>query len=324
MLVRRKARVPFGGGRSAGRLDGGIARRIVGRIDRRIDRLRLGIAPPDHRQCDVGKEDREKPVELALAEGEGEDAAADRADGGEQLERHPEAQVRHVALEVDRRPPRCSSRSRRSRLTPAASRSGQAEAEGQERHDEDAAAQAQERPEDAGADAGPDHQQPDGHVRPAGGGGRGRSGAAVVTPASGSEVLRRVRQERDVAGPLEGDGQLALVAGAGAGLAARLDLGPLGQVAAEAVDLLVVDLDGLVGAERADLAAAAIAVVVVALLGAGWRGHRWVPVSCRRQNGQVVEVGVVEVVGARRPLAPPAAAGPAGRCPGRRRSVERR
>ena len=71
-----------------------------------------------------------------------------------------------------------------------------------------------------------------------------------------------------MAGALERDRQLALVAGAGAGLAPRLDLGPLGQVAAEAVDLLVVDLDGLVGTERADLAAASVAVVVVALLGA--------------------------------------------------------
>ena len=61
--------------------------------------------------------------------------------------------------------------------------------------------------------------------------------------------------------------------GAGAGLAARLDLGALGEVAAEAVDLLVVDRDRLVGAEGADLPAPAIAVVVVALLRAGghWR-----------------------------------------------------
>ena len=65
--------------------------------------------------------------------------------------------------------------------------------------------------------------------------------------------------------PLEGHGQLALVPGAGAGLPSRLDLGALGQVPAEAVDLLVVDHDRLVGAERADLAAAAIAIEVVAL-----------------------------------------------------------
>ena len=44
---------------------------------------------------------------------------------------------------------------------------------------------------------------------------------------SGAQVLRRVRQQRDVAGALERDGQLALVLGARAGLAARLDLGAL-------------------------------------------------------------------------------------------------
>jgi hypothetical protein len=55
-----------------------------------------------------------------------------------------------------------------------------------------------------------------------------------------AQVLRRVRKERDVPGALEGDCQLALVPGARTGLAARLDLGALGQVAAEAVDLLVV------------------------------------------------------------------------------------
>jgi len=76
-----------------------------------------------------------------------------------------------------------------------------------------------------------------------------------------------------VSGALESDRQLALVAGARAGLASRLDLGPLRQVAAEAVDLLVVDLDGLVGAERADLATASIAVEVVALLGTDGRRH---------------------------------------------------
>ena len=76
-----------------------------------------------------------------------------------------------------------------------------------------------------------------------------------------------------VAGALEGNGQLALVAGAGAGLPSGLDLGPLGEVAAEAVDLLVVDLDGLVGAERTDLAAAPIAVEVVPLLGTDGGRH---------------------------------------------------
>src|SRR3954447_2588055 len=89
------------------------------------------------------------------------------------------------------------------------------------------------------------------------------------SPVSGAEVLGRVREQGHVAGSLQGDRQLALVRGAGPGLAPRLDLRALRQVAAEAVDLLVVDLGGLVGAERADLAAPAIPVVVVALLRAG-------------------------------------------------------
>src|SRR5215210_5175546 len=82
----------------------------------------------------------------------------------------------------------------------------------------------------------------------------------------GAQVLRRVRQERDVSRPLQRHRQLALVAGAGTGLAARLDLRPLGKVAAKAVHFLVVNLNGLVGAERADLPATPVAVVVVALL----------------------------------------------------------
>src|SRR6478736_2507674 len=106
---------------------------------------------------------------------------------------------------------------------------------------------------------------------------------------SGSEVLGCVGQQGDVPGTLEGDRQLALVTGAGAGLAARLDLGALGQVAAEAVDLLVVDLRGLVGAERADLATAAIAIEVIALLGTDRRHGSLVSWSER----EVVEVGVV-------------------------------
>ena len=80
--------------------------------------------------------------------------------------------------------------------------------------------------------------------------------AALKNPGMAPEAAAR---------DLLGDGQLALVPGARAGLPARLDLGALREVAAEAVDLLVVDGDGLVGAERAHLAAAAVAIEVVAL-----------------------------------------------------------
>ena len=89
---------------------------------------------------------------------------------------------------------------------------------------------------------------------------------------------------------LERDGQLTLVAGTRAGLAPWLDLGALGQVAAEAVDLLVIDLDRLVGAEGADLATASIAIEVVALLGSD-RGRHTSGISW--SEGKVVDVGVV-------------------------------
>src|SRR6476660_7643522 len=100
----------------------------------------------------------------------------------------------------------------------------------------------------------------------------GRS-ALLRQRRSGAEMLRCVREQGDVSGALQRDCQLALVPGTGPGLSSRLDLGALRQVAAEAVDLLVIDLDGLVGAEGADLSATSVAVEVVALAGLGGR-HR--------------------------------------------------
>src|SRR3972149_386342 len=86
-------------------------------------------------------------------------------------------------------------------------------------------------------------------------------------------MLGRVREQGDVSSAFERDGQLALVPGTRARLPPRLDLGPLGQEPAAGGDLLVVDLDRLVGAEGAHLAAASIAVEVVSLAGSGG-GHR--------------------------------------------------
>src|SRR5258706_6501251 len=57
----------------------------------------------------------------------------------------------------------------------------------------------------------------------------------------GAEMLRRVRQEGDDPGSLEGDRELALVGCARPRLAAGLDLRPLRQVAPEPVHFLVVD-----------------------------------------------------------------------------------
>src|SRR5687768_15701699 len=65
------------------------------------------------------------------------------------------------------------------------------------------------------------------------------------------------RQERHVPRSFDRGGQRALVPGAGAELAARLDLASLGDVAAQARCVLVVDLTDLVDAESADLASPA-------------------------------------------------------------------
>src|SRR5450759_2811301 len=101
------------------------------------------------------------------------------------------------------------------------------------------------------------------HARPALWGTSRPTGAQVLK--LWASVLRRVRQEGDDAGALECHGQLSLVARARAGLAARLDLGAFRKVAAQPIDFLVVNRNGLVRAERAHLAATAIAVVVVSL-----------------------------------------------------------
>src|SRR5688500_2009858 len=88
-----------------------------------------------------------------------------------------------------------------------------------------------------------------------------------------AQVLGCVRQQRDVTCALERGGQHPLVTSARAGLAARLDLGALAEIAAEAVHLLVVDALGLVDAEVADLAATSIAVVVRRFAAGSWACH---------------------------------------------------
>jgi hypothetical protein len=68
---------------------------------------------------------------------------------------------------------------------------------------------------------------------------------------------RHVRHEREMPGPLDRRRELALVARAVAGDAARHDLSALGDERAEELRVLVVDADRLVGAEAAGTAAAA-------------------------------------------------------------------
>ncbi len=67
-----------------------------------------------------------------------------------------------------------------------------------------------------------------------------------------------------MAGTLDGDRQRALVLGAGTGLAPRLDLAALGNVAADPGDVLVVDIADVVRAEGADLATAKAAAASTA------------------------------------------------------------
>ena len=64
-----------------------------------------------------------------------------------------------------------------------------------------------------------------------------------------------IGQKRHMPRVLQRDGQPTLVLGAGAGLAARLDLGAVGQEAAQPHQVLVVDVVDLVDAELANLAA---------------------------------------------------------------------
>src|SRR5205823_13320783 len=113
-----------------------------------------------------------------------------------------------------------------------------------------------------------------------------------------AEVLRRVRQERDVPGTLERGCQHALVSGAGSRLAARLDLRALGEIAPEAIDLLVVDALGLVDAEVADLATSPIAVVVGSLATGSWARHGFRFLSYWSE-GDVIDVDERLVAGGR-------------------------
>src|SRR5690606_21563687 len=69
-------------------------------------------------------------------------------------------------------------------------------------------------------------------------------------------VVVGVRDQGQETGALDRGGQLALVARLGAGHAARDDLAVLGQVLAQGVEILVIDLLDALGGELAELAAA--------------------------------------------------------------------
>src|SRR4029077_14974044 len=71
-----------------------------------------------------------------------------------------------------------------------------------------------------------------------------------------ADRVRHVRHEGELARPLDGAGDLALMATAGTGDPARADLAPLGDEPPQRARVLVVDLLDLVLAEQAGLAAA--------------------------------------------------------------------
>ena len=133
---------------------------------------------------------------------------------------------------------------------------------------------------------------------------RARTGGPPSTPAVRTPAVKLWSggegQQRDLARALDRDGQAALMARAGAGLAPRLDLAALGDVAPQLVRLLVVDVLDLVDAESADLAAARRR---------GRRHHRH-----RRNGGRSATLGPPEGR-LERTWRPPAAAprGPRGR-----------
>jgi hypothetical protein len=72
-------------------------------------------------------------------------------------------------------------------------------------------------------------------------------------PEDLADLFSRERQERDVPAPLDGNGDLPLVAGAVAGDAAGEDLAALGDEKLQGLEVLVVDERRLIDAEPADL-----------------------------------------------------------------------
>src|SRR5690606_4677622 len=94
-------------------------------------------------------------------------------------------------------------------------------------------------------------------------------GRRPQAPAAGSEVVVGVRQQRQETGALDRGGKLALVLGLGTGDAAGNNLAGLGDVLAQGVEILVIDLGHAFGSELAELAATEELGHGVGFLGAG-------------------------------------------------------
>ena len=135
----------------------------VGRVGRRVRGLaRSRREPSSHATYSSSAAEQQR--QQLLVEQERDRATDERADRGEQLERHPEPQVRDVAFEVDAGR-RAAGHDDRDERDADGLAQRQTEAERQERDEEDPAAEPEERPEDTGGRAAAEHQQADDHLR---------------------------------------------------------------------------------------------------------------------------------------------------------------
>ena len=75
---------------------------------------------------------------------------------------------------------------------------------------------------------------------------------AEASGVIGTRSVSDVGQQSDLAGTLDGAGQVTLVSGAGTGGTAGQDLAALGQVTAELSGVLVIDAGHLINAESTD------------------------------------------------------------------------
>ncbi len=94
-------------------------------------------------------------------------------------------------------------------------------------------------------------------------------------------MIGGVWQQGEVASAFDGERQAALVPGAGAGLAARVDLPALRDEAPELARLLVVDVLDLVDAEGADFAPAETSAPAAAATTAAGAARAIVAITAR-------------------------------------------
>lgn len=91
-----------------------------------------------------------------------------------------------------------------------------------------------------------------------------------IAPAAVYGLLRKGK-EGEMSSSLDRDRQRALMTRTGAGLPARLDLAPVGDIAAKSPEVLVVDVIDMVHAKAADLAPRIVAAPTAAKASPPWR-----------------------------------------------------